>query len=104
MRRKLDLHHHRALLSVTLLVLLVIAIIFGGYLATASSEVPVLGVMTFSIAILILTLMLLQISIIIRTRDELHGMHEENRQHFHSVHERIKTVHSALTEKKTRRR
>lgn len=73
-----------------LFVLLIVSIIFGGYLANASPEAQVLGIMTFSIIFLIFVLCIIAVSMIIRTRDELHAMHEENRQHFHNVHERIK--------------
>lgn len=87
-------------MSITLFVLLIIAIIFGGYLSAASGEVPVLPIMTFSLVLLLFMLSILMISILIRTRDELHVMHEENRQHFHNVHERIKHVHNAVSGKK----
>lgn len=99
-RKKLDMRHHKAILSITLFILLIIAIIFGGYLATASPGDQVLGVMTFSLIFLVFVLVTLIISMLIRTRDELHAMHEENRQHFQNVHERIRTVHAAVTAKK----
>jgi len=99
-RKKLDMQHHKAILSVTLLVLLIISLVFGGYIASASEGTDVLGVMTFGLIFLTFVLQILTISIVIRSRDEHHVMHEENRQHFLNVHERIKTVHSAVTGKK----
>ncbi len=102
MKNKLDMRHHKAILSVTLLVLLVIAIIFGGYLAASSDEIPILPVMTFSIVFLVFVLGVIMLSMLIRTRDELHAMHEENRQHFQNVHERVKNVASAPAAKKKR--
>ncbi len=96
MTKKLDMRHHKALLSITIMVLFIIAFLFGGYLADASVDVPVLGIATFSIAFLAFILGVISVSMIIRTRDELHAMHEENRQHFVNVHERVKGVHAAL--------
>ncbi len=73
-----------------LFVLLVVAIIFGGYISNVSPDTSALGIMTFSLVFLVFVLCVITLSMIIRTRDELHVMHEENRQHFHNVHERIK--------------
>lgn len=100
MRKKLDMKHHKILLSITLLVLLIIGIIFGSYLASVSPAPNALAIMSFGLSILFLTLLLFVTSLLIRTRDELHAMHEENRQHFHNVHERIKSVHNAVNKKK----
>ena len=99
-RKKLDMRHHKIILSILLFVLLIISIIFAGYLATTSPEASVLAVMTFSIIFLVFVLALLTISMLIRTRDELHAMHEENRQHFQNMHERLQKVHAAVTKKK----
>lgn len=99
-RKKLDMRHHKAILSITLFILLIVAIIFGGYLTTATPDVPVLAIMTFSLVFLVFVLAVLIISMLIRTRDELHAMHEEDRQHFQNVHEHMKTIHAAVTARK----
>lgn len=90
MRKKLDMRHHKAILSITLFVLLIICIIFGGYLATAAPDTPALAIMTFSMVFLTFVVSIIALSMLIRTRDELHVMHEENRQHFQNVHDRIR--------------
>ena len=100
MRKKLDMRHHKAILSVLLFIMLIVAIIFGGYLANTSTQENVLDIMTFSLVFLIFVLLVINLSMLIRTRDELHVMHEENRQHFHNVHERIKHVHNAISKKR----
>jgi len=100
MRKKLDMRHHKAILSVLLFFLLIISIIFGGYLSNTSPEQGTLLIMVFSMIFLTFVVDIITLSMLIRTRDELHVMHEENRQHFHNVHERIKNVHNAVTKKK----
>ncbi len=90
MQAKLDMRHHKTILSILLFVLLIVAIIFGGHLANASPEPRALEIMAFSLIFLLFVLHVITLSMLIRTRDELHAMHEENRQHFHNVHERIK--------------
>ncbi len=100
MRKKLDMRHHKAILSVLLFVLLIVGIVFGGYLANASPQEGVLLIMVFSLIFITFVVAVITLSMIIRTRDELHAMHEENRQHFHNVHERIKNVHNAMSKKK----
>jgi membrane protein YdbS with pleckstrin-like domain len=89
MRKKLDMRHHKILLSIVLFVFLIISMIFGGYLHAASTGVPILEISTFALVLLLFGFLLLTVSLVIRTRDELHVMHEENRQHFHNVHERV---------------
>ncbi len=102
MRAKLDFKHHKTILSILLFVMLIIGIIFGGYLANASPDPNALGIMTFSLVFLTFVVSVIGLSMLIRTRDELHEMHEENRQHFHNVHERIKSVHNSVLNVKKR--
>jgi|GEM_PF-2085371 len=103
MRKKLDMRHHKALLTITIFVLFIIAFIFAGYLANAASEIPVLAAATFSLVFVVFIITIITISMLIRTRDEIHAMHEENRQRFQNVHERVNSVHAALVAK-TRKR
>lgn len=103
MGQKLDMRHHKGILSVLLLVLLIIAIVFGGYLSSSGGGPQTLQVMVFGLVFLLFVLAVLTISILIRTRDELHAMHEENRQRFLNVHEKITTAHAAVAKKEARK-
>lgn len=97
--RKLDLKHHKLILPLILLVLLLIAIFFGSGLAAYDQNVPVILIMIFALVLLTLVLALLNFSILVRSRDENHSMHEENKQHVRILHEKMKQVHNHLLKK-----
>ena len=79
---------HKAILSVTLLVALFIALLFAEYAASLPGD-P-LPILLFGTVFLLFVLAIVTISVLFRLRDETHAMHEENRQQFHNLHERLK--------------
>lgn len=88
-RPKLDMGYHKVFTTITLFVLLVVAIFFGSYVVAAAGA-SALGVATFGLVLVLFTLVVLMTSALLRMRDELHSMHEENRQQFHELHELVK--------------
>lgn len=100
MQPRLDMGFHKVILTITLLVFLVIAIALGGYLMDSEPAVPVLGIMTFSVSFVLFALCVLTISIVIRTRDELHAMHEENKKQFHGILHAVESLAAGARKKR----
>ena len=96
--QKLEMKHHKALLGVTLLAVLIIGVFFGALLS-ATPEAPVLSIVTFAIVLLLFVVSLIMVSIVFRTRDELHALHEQSQQRLQTVHEGIKAARLSAPKK-----
>ena len=83
---KLEMREHKAMLSVILIVSLVLGLLFGTFL----SSLDVLPIVTFALVFLLFTLSLITVSMLFRTRDELHALHEERRRESISLHAQMR--------------
>jgi len=87
--KKLDMFAHKLILSITLLVTLFISLCYGRLVFLEQGGDSLL-ILVFGLLFIVFVLAILSISMLFRTRDELHVMHEENRQQFQSIQERLR--------------
>jgi uncharacterized membrane protein YfcA len=88
MPEKLEMRHHKAMLSVMLLVLLFIGVLLGSAVA---SSIEAITIVIFALIFVLFVLSLVMVSILIRTRDEIHAMHAENERRLQVVREGMKS-------------
>lgn len=89
MKKKLDMRTHKSILSITLLVTIIISILFADRVISISGDESLI-ILIFGLLFSSFLIVLLMFSVLLRTRDELHEMHEENQRQFHELQERVK--------------
>ena len=74
---RMEFHHHKYALTLTILLVAVIGVLLGMQIDAAAVGTNALLIMTFGFVLLSLVLSFIMISVLLRTREELHQLHAE---------------------------
>lgn len=74
---RMKLHHHKFVLTLTILFVGIIGIILGVQVGSSSNGDSALLIMVFGFALLLLVLGFVTVSVLLRLRDDMHTLHEE---------------------------
>lgn len=77
---RMEFHHHKYALTLTILLVAIIGVLLGMQIDAAAAGTNALLIMTFGFILLSLVLSFIMISVLLRTREEIHKLHAELRE------------------------